>query len=112
VFWFCGYIYCFRCIFRALGKSFRPGGILPAKPKGFTFSKEAPVKKKPAALLKPIDPSQLDVDVLKKTLRETEVEIERQQLKIKLNAKPPKRYEVGRDERIPANARELRRDSL
>lgn len=94
-------LYCAAVHHRELGKSFRPGGILPAKTANFTFAKQEKPKPKPAPLLKPVDPAALDLGTLKAALHSTEEQMQRQLLKIKLNSKPPKHYEVGKHTRRP-----------
>jgi hypothetical protein len=71
-----------------------------------------PAKTKSTSTLKPIDPSLLDINSLKQQLRETEGQMQRQQLKISLNTKPPKHYEVGKEEKVPVSTKQRRRESM
>ena len=90
-------------------QSFRPGGILPAKTN--TFIRTDVVKPNTSRnnkktmgssgstnALGSINLQNLNLNVLNEELKRTEEAMQRQQLKIKLNTKQPKRFEVAKNE--------------
>ena len=88
----------------ATGISFRPGGILPAKTVPFSFGKTEDTKAK-SKKLQPLTSEPMDIKMLAAELARTEEMMARQHLKIKLNTKPPKRFEESKHERVSAHAK-------
>lgn len=98
-------------------QSFRPGGILPAKtnpvlrtevkPKNTLPSKKSIHSSNSSSTLGSMNLQSLNLTLLNEELKRTEEAMQRQQLKIKLNTKQPKRFEAPKNDRRQATKEEI-----